>query len=175
MIKQALETALSEQVNLEFDSAYLYLSMSGYFKRKGLDGFANWMFVQYQEETAHALKFFDYVHERNGKISLRAVSKPAENWSSILEVFKTVLEAEQSVSEKINSLVDLSIQEKDHATNNFLQWFISEQVEEEALVSDVLNKIELIGDSKEGLFMLDREMMTRKFVPIPTAKDAVMN
>ena len=168
MIKKTVEVALNEQINAEFKSAYLYLSMSDYFLSTGLSGCANWMRVQYQEELAHATRFFDYVNERGGKVELSPINEVQVDFSGIVDVFEKTLEHEQVVTAMIDRLMDISIQESDHATKSFLQWFVDEQVEEEANVGQILNNLTLIKGEGQGLLMMDREMQTRLFVnPFP--------
>ncbi|MEI7522944.1 MAG: ferritin [Mariniphaga sp.] len=168
MIKKAVEIALNEQINAEFQSAYLYLSMSAYFQSAGLSGCANWMRVQYQEELAHATRFFDYVNERGGRVTLAPFSEVQVEFSGIVDVFENTLVHEQVVTGMINKLMDISIQESDHATKSFLQWFVDEQVEEEANVGQILNNLTLIKGEGQGLLMLDREMQSRVYVnPFP--------
>ena len=167
MLTQKIEDALNRQMNRELFSAYLYLSMAAYFESLNLPGFANWMKIQIQEETFHAMKFFGFINERDGRALMQEIEAPETNWESPRAVFEHVLNHEQIVSGLINDLVDLSIEEKDHATNGFLQWFVNEQVEEEASANDVLQKIKLAGDGA-GLFMLDQQLGQRVFTP-PTA------
>jgi len=164
MIKKALEVALNEQINAEFHSAYLYLSMSSYYNSIGLAGFANWMRIQYQEELAHATRFFDYVNERGGRVRLSPIKEVMVEFSGPVNVFEETLAHEQLVTGLINKLMDISIHESDHATKSFLQWFIDEQVEEEANVEQILNNLKLIKGEGQGLLMMDREMKTRVFV-----------
>lgn len=168
MINYRIEKALNEQVNAELYSSYLYLSMSSYFQSISLKGFANWMSAQAQEELSHAMKFYDYIIERGGKVSLEKIDAPPREWSSPLKVFEDTYKHEQKVTSLINSLVDLAISEKDHATNNMLQWFVAEQVEEEANASEILDQLKIIGDEKRNLFMIDRELGQRVYKP---AKD----
>ncbi len=163
MLPKKVEKALNEQINAEFFSAYLYLSMSAYLNDISLIGFANWMRAQYEEEKFHAMKMYDYVLERGGKVKLKAIEAPKHKWKDIIDVFEDVLEHEQHVTKLINDLVSLSIDERDHATVNFLQWFVDEQVEEESTVSDMLAQLKLVGGNGSGLFMLDREAAQRKF------------
>ncbi|MDT8302230.1 MAG: ferritin, partial [Sedimentisphaerales bacterium] len=146
MISKKMEEALNEQVNAELYSAYLYLSMESFFKSQNLNGFANWMRIQTQEEVMHAMKMYDFINERGGRILLAAIEGPTTEWDSTLEVFKAVYEHEQKVTGLINNLVDLAITEKDHATNSFLQWFVNEQVEEEATASEILQTLKLAGN-----------------------------
>lgn len=163
MSNKVLEKALNEQLNAEMYSAYLYLSMSAYFSDIGLDGFANWMRVQAKEEQFHAMKFYDYINERGGRVLLSAIKAPKTEWDSPLACIEAVLEHEKHVTYLINNLVDLAIQEKDHATNIFLQWFVTEQVEEEDNVNAVLNKLRLLEGAGNGMFILDKELSTRVF------------
>ena len=163
MLKEKIEKSFNEQITEELFSSYLYLSMSAYFQSVNLPGFANWMRVQAQEELMHAMKFYDYINERRGRVLLKEIKTPQHEWKSPLEIFEDALKHEEYITEKINNLVDLSIKEKDHASNIFLQWFVNEQVEEEASADDIINRLKLVGDSKGGLFMLDRELGTRVF------------
>ena len=163
MSNKVLEKALNEQLNAEMYSAYLYLSMSAYFSDIGLDGFATWMRVQAQEEQFHAMKFYDYIIERGGRVLLTSIDGPKTEWESPLDCVEAVLEHEQHVTSLVNGLVDLAIQEKDHATNIFLQWFVTEQVEEEDNVNAVLNKLRLLNGEGNGMFILDKELSTRVF------------
>ena len=165
MLNKKIETALNNQINAEFYSAYLYLSMSAYLQDNSLIGFANWMRAQFEEEQFHALKMYDYLLERGGQIKLEQVDKPPHDWKNIIDVFEEVLKHEQEVTRSINDLMSLAIEERDHATVNFLQWFVDEQVEEEANVSDILAQLKLVGGQGSGLFMLDREAAQRKFTP----------
>ncbi len=168
MIKEIIQDALNKQINAELYSSYLYLSMSAYFESINLKGCANWMRVQTQEELVHTMKFYDYLIERGGKVLLSSIESPPTEWPSPLAIFENAYQHEQKVTGLINELVDLAIAEKDHATNNFLQWFVSEQVEEEASADEVVQKIKLMGDARGGIFMLDRELAQRVFTP-PTA------
>jgi ferritin len=164
MIKKAVEVALNEQINAEFHSAYLYLSMSAYFNSVGLSGYANWMRIQYQEELAHATRFFDYVNERGGKVNLLPIGEVQVDFSGTVDAFERTLVHEQIVTGLINRLMDVAIHESDHATKSFLQWFVDEQVEEEANVEQILHNLKLIKGEGQGLLMMDREMQTRVFV-----------
>lgn len=161
MLSERMQTALNQQINEEMYSAYIYLSMSAYFQGLSLDGFANWMRIQYQEETAHALKFFDYIYERGGDVTLLPIAGPAKTWEAPLHAFQEAYKHECKVSGLINELVNLAIEEKDHATLNFLQWFVSEQVEEEASADKIVQSLRLIDSNPAALFMLDREMAQR--------------
>ena len=163
MLNKKMQEAINSQINAEIYSSYLYLSMSAYFESISLSGFASWMRAQAQEEMVHAMKFYDYVNERGGRVILGSIEAPPLEWESAVAVFDATYQHEQKVTGLINDLVDLAIEEKDHATNNLLQWFVSEQVEEEASASGVLNKAKLTGDAPGGLFMLDRELGARVF------------
>lgn len=169
MLSKKMEEALNEQVKWELYSAYLYLSMSAHFQDTGLPGFANWMRVQDQEERFHAEKFFNFVIERGGKMILQGIDAPPSTWATPLAVFEETLKHERQVTARINALMDLALKEKDHATVSFLHWFIDEQVEEEANVSDVVNKLKMVEKTNGGLFMVDKELGTRVFTP-PAAK-----
>ena len=165
MLSQKLQDAINEQIKNELYSAYLYLSMAAYSEDASLPGFANWMRVQALEEVTHAMKFFDFINERSGRIALLETKAPPKEWESPLSVFEDSYEHECFVSSRINDLVNLSLDEKDHASNNFLQWFVSEQVEEEASVDEVAQKLKIIGGDGGGLFMLDQELGQRVFTP----------
>ncbi|CCO22933.1 ferritin [Maridesulfovibrio hydrothermalis] len=163
MSNKVLEKALNEQLNAELYSAYLYLSMSAYFSDIGLNGFANWMRVQAKEEQFHAMKFYDYIIERGGRVVLTAIEAPQVEWDGPLNVVEEVLVHEKKVTSLTNGIMDLAIAEKDHAANIFMQWFITEQVEEESNVNDVLSKLKLTGGEGNGMFILDKELSTRVF------------
>lgn len=164
MLSKKMEKAFNDQIKWEYYSAYLYLSLSSYFSGLGLPGFANWMDVQFQEEQFHARKMFDYVNEKGGRVVLQAIEAPESEWKSPLAAFEFALNHEYQVTKRINDLMDLAQKEKDHASAIFLQWFVSEQVEEEASFGDTVNKLKLVGDGG-GLFMLDRELAARVFTP----------
>ncbi len=160
-----MQEALNDQLKWEFYSGYLYLSMSAYFLSINLPGFANWMHVQAQEELSHGMKFFDFINERGGRVFLQAADAPPSEWSSPLDVFEEAYAHEQIVTGRINDLVNLALEERDHASNIFLQWFVSEQVEEEANADGVVQQLKLMGDARGGLFMLDKELGQRVFTP----------
>ncbi|WP_457574176.1 ferritin [Desulfolithobacter sp.] len=163
MLKKKILKALNEQINAEMYSAYLYLSMESYFQSISLGGFATWMRGQVQEELAHAMKFYDFVGERGGRVLLDTIKKPVSTWESPLAAFEHILQHEQLVTGLINDLVDLAEKEKDHATRIFLQWFVTEQVEEEATVGEIVDKLKLTRDNPSGLFFLDAELGKRVF------------
>ena len=161
MLTEKMQTALNGQLNAELYSSYLYLSMNAYFKSLNLDGFANWMYYQAQEELEHSMKFYDFIIQRGGKVVLAQIEAPPTEWDSPLAVFEATLAHEQKVTGLINDLVEVALEERDHATNIFLQWFVSEQVEEEESVGGVLEQLKLMGDAQGGLFMIDRELAKR--------------
>jgi ferritin len=161
MISNRLEKELNKQMNAELYSAYLYLSMSAFLSEKNLNGFSHWMMLQFEEEQSHAMKLFQYILDRGGKINLEKIEKPKTVWKDIIDIFENVLEHEQKVTGLINELVNLAMEEKDHATVVLLQWYVSEQVEEESSVSDILDQLKLIEGKGSGLFMLDREAKDR--------------
>jgi len=170
MIGKKMEEALNGQLNAELYSAYLYLSMAAYFESVDLAGFANWMRVQTQEEQFHAMKFYDYIIERGGRVILRSIDAPPADWDSPFAAFKATLEHEQKVTGLINDLMYLAREEKDNASEIFLQWFVNEQVEEEDNVSKVLGQLKLIKDSPQALFIMDKEMGQRVFTPPAAAE-----
>lgn len=161
MISNAMEETLNVQINKEIFSSYLYLSMSSYFESLSLDGCANWMKMQAQEELMHAMKIYDYVFDCGGRVILTAVDAPPVNWDSPRAAFEAALEHERLVTRSIHAIADLAVQEKDHATHNFMEWFVNEQVEEEKSVDDIVQKLKLVGNQGPGLFMLDRELKGR--------------
>lgn len=165
MISEKIQSALNEQLKEEFFSSYLYLSMAAYFEEKNLKGFAHWFRIQSQEENMHGIKFFNFIVQKGGKVSLKQIDAPKIDWNSILEVFTDSLKHEQKITGLINKLTELSMNEKDYATHTFLQWFITEQVEEEANVHELIQKLEMIGDNKSGLFLLDNELGSRVAAP----------
>ncbi len=167
MLSTNMQNALNAQMNAEFYSSYLYLAMAANFEVADLPGMASWMTLQADEEAMHAKKFYRYLLDRDGRVHLGAIDAPKESWSSPLDVFENALAHERHVSQSINALVDLALKEQDHATNNFLQWFVAEQVEEEATVRDVCSRLKLVGDDGRGLFLIDQELAGRKPAPSP--------
>jgi ferritin len=163
-INKKVEDAINKQVNAEIYSAYLYLGMSSKCAELNLKGFSNWFYVQAQEEMTHAMKFYKFVLERGGHPVLPAIEGVPTEWKSPLAMFEAAYEHEQKVTALINGIMDIAIAERDHATASMLNWFIDEQVEEEANSSELAEKLKLIGESREGLFMLDKELSTRVFV-----------
>jgi len=168
MIAPKMRDALNGQINAELYSSYLYLAMAAYFEDINLSGFANWMRVQAQEENMHAMKIYDYVAERGGRVLLKAIDEPPSEWESALAVFEVTYEHEQKVTGLINDLVDLARELRDHATESFLQWFVDEQVEEEQSADDIVQKLKPMEGFKGGLFMLDGELGQRVFTPPPS-------
>lgn len=161
MLSERVQVGLSQQLNLELSAAYLYTSMAAFFAAQDLPGFANWMKIQVQEELFHGSKFFDFVHERGGQVNLETIVAPRSEWRSVVEVFQQVIAEEEGVTRSINALVDLALAEKDYATQGFLQWFVTEQIEEEAAATAVLRRLKLAGETGPGLFMLDAELAKR--------------
>ena len=172
MLSEKIQDALNSQITKELYSAYLYLQMGAWFENANLPGFANWMKVQAQEETSHAIIFFNFVCERGGMVKMGAIEQPPCDYKTALDVFKKVLEHEELVTASINSIMDLSVKEKDYATQRRLAWFIDEQVEEEANAANLIAKLKMIKEGG-GLFMVDRELAARTFVmPAPLAGGA---
>ncbi len=161
MLSKTVQDAMNEQVNNEFYSAYQYLAMAAYCESVNLPGFAQWMRTQSQEETEHAMKFYDFILDRNGRVVLQAIEGPVIEFGSPLEVFEQALEQEQKVTAMINDLYGLAVKESDYASQAFLQWFVTEQVEEEKNAGDVAETLKMVGDKSEMLFLLDRELGQR--------------
>ncbi len=165
MMNKKLEKAFNNQINKELYSEYLYMSMYAYFDRMNLQGFKNWMNVQMQEEHAHAMGMFNYLHERGGKVVLQAIEQPETDWKSPVALFEHVLKHEQYVTSLINKLMDVAEEVKDRAAVSFIDWYLKEQVEEEASVNGVLTTLKLIGDDKHALLMYDKDLAARTFNP----------
>ena len=163
-IGNKMEEALNKQINAEIYSAYLYLGMSARCTELTLKGIAHWLYVQAQEEMTHAMKFYRFVLERGGRARLPAIEGVRSDWKDPLGMFTAAYEHEQKVTGLINALMDTAASERDHASASMLNWFIDEQVEEEANASEISDKLRLIGDSKEALFMIDKELSVRIFV-----------
>ncbi|MEW6195848.1 MAG: ferritin [Bacteroidota bacterium] len=161
MISEKMQKALNDQINAELFSSYIYLSMSAYFESENWSGFAAWMKKQSEEEYGHAMKIYKYVCEVAGRVSLESIEKPKFEWKSAQEVFEEAYKHELYITDRINKIVDLANSEKDHATNIFMNWFVTEQVEEVATVLQIIHKFKLIGDNKGALYMLDRELGSR--------------
>lgn len=168
MMNQRMQDAILQQINKELYSAYLYLAMSAFFETKGLKGAANWMKVQSQEELFHANKFFTYIADCGGQFVFPEISAVPMNWQTILDVYESALKHEKMVTDSINNLMSIAIEERDFATQNVLQWFIAEQVEEEKNADEIIQKLRLIGHDTSGLFLLDTELATRVYVPPTT-------
>ncbi|MEN8200847.1 MAG: ferritin [Thermodesulfobacteriota bacterium] len=162
-MKKKMEKALNKQVNAELYSSYLYLAMESYFQSISLSGFAKWMRGQVQEEMFHGMKIYDYIHERGGTTQFEAIAKPETQWKTPLAAFEHILEHEKKVTSLINDLIDVALDVRDHAAKAFLDWFIVEQVEEEATVGEVVDRLRLIGEDSSGLFLLDSELSKRVF------------
>lgn len=161
MLKDSIEDALNEQLNAELYSEYLYLSMAAYYEDNGLPGFASWMRAQANEERAHAMRIYDFVIERDGRVILDGIDAPQTEWSDRVDPFEDAYEHEVEISGQIDDLVALAREENDNATENMLQWFVAEQVEEEATVRDLLDKLRLVGDDGPGLLMVDQALGQR--------------
>jgi len=164
MLNERVQKKINDQINAELWSAYLYLSMSAYFEDEGLNGFANWMRIQYQEEVTHAMKFFDYVNNRGGRVWLKPIDGVPAEWESTLAIFEETLEHEKKVTAMINDIMKVAREENDYATESMLQWFIDEQVEEEDAASEILDHLKFIDGKGQGILMLDRELGNRQFV-----------
>jgi ferritin len=162
MLSPRMLEALNDQINAEFYSSYLYLAMAAYLDDRGLPGCAHWMRVQTREEYDHAMRIFSYVNERNARVTLKAVAEPQLEWNGPTDIFGTVLSHEKLVTSLIHNLVQLAQVERDYPTTNFLQWFVKEQVEEEATAEAILQKFKMVGEQGPPLYMLDRELGTRE-------------
>lgn len=165
MISKKLEKAMNVQINKEMFSEYLYMAMSAWLESENLNGFANFFKVQAQEERFHAMKIWNFVNERGGRVLLEELKKPQNDFESALQIFEMALDHEKFISKSINELMDLAIEEKDHASTSFLNWFIDEQVEEEASMDDMIAKLKLLGGKGHGMFMIDKDLATRTFTP----------
>ena len=155
------QEAINAQLNLEIQASYTYLAMSDYFDSVGLPGFSQWMFTQSREEWAHAMKFRSFIQDRGGRVRLGPISEPVSEYSSSLEVFRQALANEQTVSRSISDIYALAEEEKDFASQAFLNWFVTEQVEEEKSVSEVIDALKRVGESGEAIYLLDKELATR--------------
>jgi ferritin len=172
MLSDGMQQALDAQLNAELYSSYLYVSMAAYFESANLKGFANWMWVQQQEERAHADMFYAHINARRGRVHLQPIAAPEADWKSPRDAFEHVLRHEQHVTELIGGLVSLAMKEGDHATVQFLQWFVAEQVEEEGNAEAVVSQLEIAGADGHALLLLDRELAARVFVPPAAAAGA---
>jgi ferritin len=165
MIKKPMLDKLNEQFNCELASAYVYYAMAAYFDSINLKGFANWMRIQAQEELTHVHRIYSYIIDRGARPSFGEQKAPTQEWKSPLAAMQDAYKHECFISEKINECVTLALKEGDHPTNTMLQWFVNEQVEEEASADDVVQKLKLIGDNTSALFLLDNELAGRTFAP----------
>jgi len=165
MLSKGMQKAINDQINAELYSSYMYAAMAMYFEDEDMSGAAGWMMAQAREEMVHAEKFMNYVNERGGRVILEAIEKPPVEWDSVLAAFEAALEHERKVSSLIGDLVTLARKENDHMTDNFLQWYVAEQVEEEASAAEVVRKLKLVGGSGGGMFMIDNELGRRVFTP----------
>jgi ferritin len=170
MMKDKMVKAINQQINAEFYSSYLYLAMAAYFQSLNLKGFVNWLKVQALEEQYHAMKLYSFLEDRGAGPMMEAIAKPPAAYQSPLDAFQDVLAHEQKVTGLINDLVDLAIKEKDHAANAYLQWFVNEQVEEEANATEIVEKLKLTGGEGAGLLMIDQELAARVFLLQPDIK-----
>lgn len=165
MLTKKLQDALNEQINKEFFAEYLYLSMSAYLESIEMEGFANYFNVQAQEEHFHAMKMFNFVHDKGGRVILKSLKEPKSEYTSVVNVIEESLEHERYVTKSINELMDVAIKENDHSVKSFLEWYVDEQVEEEATISRLLAKLKLINGEGFGLLTLDSQLGARKYVP----------
>lgn len=172
MLSKKMADALNGQVNAELYSAYLYQSMSTWAVAQGLKGLANWMDCQAKEEMVHAFKIYNHIADRGGRVMLTAIDGPPADWGSPVAAAENVVAHEQKVTGLINALVDLAIEEKDHATRSFLNWFVDEQVEEEDSANSLRDQLKLAGDSAGGMLLIDRELAQRVFTPPPAEGEA---
>lgn len=171
MISQAMQDAFNKQINEELYSAYIYASMANFFEHRSLKGFANWMRVQSEEELGHARRFVTFMNDRGGRVILDTVKAPRIDWETPLEVFENAYAHECHISACINDLSTMSINEKDHASHAFLEWFVTEQVEEESAADEIVQQLRLMEGAPGGLFMMDRELAQRS-VPKAGATEA---
>ncbi|MBN1407958.1 MAG: ferritin [Calditrichaceae bacterium] len=169
MISKKIEKAFNDQINAELYSEYLYLAMSAYCETIDLPGFAAWMKQQAAEEHIHAMRFYDFVFDRDGRVELEAIAKPQAEYKSILDMFENVLKHEQHVTKLIHDLYALALKENDYAAQVELQWFIAEQVEEEKTAKDIIQQLKWVGDKSTALYMLDQKLAAR---PAPTTAEA---
>jgi ferritin len=167
MLSKKMEEAINGQLNKEMYSAYLYMAMSAYADSQGLKGIANWFMVQYHEEMVHAMKFYEYLQEQGNSVVLGTIEKPEGNFTTALSLFEAGLTHERFITQSINDLVDLAIEEHDHATKIFLEWYVTEQVEEEQNATEIVQTLTMIGDNKAALFMYDKDLSSR-IVNVPT-------
>ena len=160
MIKDTVLNALNKQIKLEGDSSQLYLAMASWAEVKGLEGTANFLYAHADEERMHMLKLIKFINERGGKAFVPQIEEPKQDFSTLKDVFTAILNHECFVSDSINDIVGLTLEQKDYATHNFMQWYVSEQIEEEKWARNVLDKLEMIGSDKGGLYLFDRDIVT---------------
>lgn len=172
MVSKELEIAINRQVNAELWSAYLYLSMSVHFAHKGLPGFANWFRVQFKEEQDHAHRLMNYLISKGNRVELQPIDRVDISWESLLKAFEVTLEHERVVTSLINNLVSMSRKENDFATENMLQWFVNEQVEEEETAQSMIDGLRLIGDNGFGIYTMDKELAKRTYTPLTITNDS---
>ncbi len=163
-MNKKLEKAINTQLNFEIESAFVYMAMKNYLETLSLEGFVNWFDIQFQEEMAHAQKFMNYINERGGRVEIRGFETPKNEFNSVLEVLEASLAHEKEVTKRIHNLMKLAIEENDYPSISFLQWYVDEQVEEEDNFSKLIEKVKIVKNS--GLYMLDKELATRVFIPI---------
>jgi len=169
LLSEKLQDAINEQINAEYHSGYLYLAMAAYLETLNLAGGSHWMRLQAQEEVLHGMKLFDYLLERGGQIKLTEVAAPPDTWNSPLTAFEEALKHEQYMTQRINGLAKLALDENDFATNNVMQWYVTEQVEEESNVDGIVQQLKLVGENGPGIFMIDRELLQRAAAADPGA------
>ena len=174
MISKKMQDAINAQINAEFWSAYLYLSMSNNFAAKGNPGFANWFEIQFKEEQDHAKILFNYIIRRDGRVELESLDSVPKEWKSLHDIFESTLKHEQEITAKINNLVSLAKANKDYATESLLQWFIDEQVEEEDNARDIIDKLDMIKDNGFGIYMLDKELAARTYTQAAPLANSVL-
>ena len=165
MLSEKLLNALNDQLNFEFESAHYYLAMAAYCADQDLDGFENFFLVQAEEERFHAMKFFNFIKEMDGRVTFEGLGEPKNEFDSMLEVFETALGHERKVTKRIYNLMDIAKEEREHATQSWLNWFVDEQVEEESSMKSIISKLKRMGEDNQGIFMLDKELATRTFTP----------
>jgi len=161
MISKTIEAALNEQIKHEIYSSYLYLSMSAWAEASNYAGAAHWLRVQFHEEQEHAMKFYGYIHDQGGRVTLQGLAQPPVEWTSMLDLFQQVLDHERKVTSLINNLYGLAFKENDYATQGLLAWFIKEQVEEEKNATTIIEQLKIIGNSGQATFMMDRHLASR--------------
>ena len=165
MISKKMAKAVNDQLNFEIYSSYIYAAMASWFKSQNLNGFANWMSIQVREEMDHAGRFYEFLHDCGADVVFASIPKPQSTWKNPIDAFSHTLKHEGMVTSRINKLIDLALSEKDHATNARLQWFISEQVEEEATVLGILQQVKMVKNSPDAIMLLDRELAQRVYTP----------